>query len=592
MNRRLTVLFLAALAGPALHAPARAADPDPKLAGQAREVLQKYCGKCHGPAGTNEGGINYILDVKKLQEKKKIVAGDPARSKLLKKVVAGEMPPEDEKFRPGKEEISLLERWIQAGAPADDAAAARSARVLKGEKDTLLAIRDHLNRLPRQDRPFQRYFTLTHLHSNPNVKEADLRLYRAALAKLVNHLSWKSDLVVPAPLDPEGTVFAVDLRQLDWDRLDLWRQIVRVYPYGLKHDRDPDEALQELAREVYDKAGTDLPYVRADWFVATASRPPLYHTLLYDTLLELPSSMKATDLEKKLNVDVAQNFLRDQLTRAGFTSSGVSSQNRLVERHAAATGAYWKSYDFKTNEGTGNLFRFPLGPAFKGNPFPKLAFEQAGGEIIFNLPNGLQGYLLVNDKDERIDEGPIEVVSDSLKTAGKATVVNGLSCMACHNVGMKSEFRDTVRDGCSAVGEPRDKVRRLYPRKEEMDRLLKKDEDRFLRAVEEATGPFLKVGGDKDKNIRDFAEPVGVIARLYLLKEVGPEEAAYELGLASPGRLQGAIQANDLLRQLGLGPLAQGATIKRETWESLQGFNSPFQEAASALDLGTPKRVK
>src|SRR5262249_34551056 len=157
---------------------------------------------CHGPAGTNEGGINYILDVKKLQEKKKIVAGDPARSKLLKKVVAGEMPPEDEKFRPGKEEISLLERWIQAGAPAAATTAARSARVPKGEKHPLPPTRDHPNRLPRQDRPFQRYFTLTHLHSNPTVKEADLRLYRAALAKLVNHLSWKSDVVVPAPLDP------------------------------------------------------------------------------------------------------------------------------------------------------------------------------------------------------------------------------------------------------------------------------------------------------------------------------------------------------------------------------------------------------
>ena len=578
MNRRYAVVVLAVLVGPAAHPSVRAADPDPRLAAQAREVLQKYCGKCHGPAGTNEGGMNYILDVNKLKERKKIVAG--------------EMPPEDEKFHPGKEEVALLERWIEAGAPADEGATAKVARVPKGEKDVLLAIRDHLNRLPRQDRPFQRYFTLTNLHSNPNVKEADLRLYRAALAKLVNHLSLKPDVVVPAPLDPEGTVFAVDLRQLDWDRHDAWRQVLRVYPYGLKHDRDPDDAVQELAREVYDKAGNDLPYVRADWFIANASRPPLYHTLLYDTLLGLPSTMKTQDLERKLNVDFAQNFLRDQLARAGFTSSGVSSQNRLVERHTAAFGAYWKSYDFKSQDGTGNLFRFPLGPAFRGNPFPDLAFEQAGGELIFNLPNGLHGYLLVNGKDERIDEGPIEVVSDSLRTAGKATVVNGLSCMACHNLGVKSEFKDTVRDGSSVVGEPRDKVRRLYPRKEEMDRLLKKDEDRFLRAVEEATGAFLKVGGDKEKNIRDFPEPVGASARLYLLKEVGPEEAAYELGLSSPAKLQGAIQANDLLRQLGLGPLAQGATIKREVWESLQGFNSPFQEAASALDLGTPKRVK
>ena len=64
------------------------------------------------------------------------------------------------------------------------------------------------------------------------------------------------------------------------------------------------------------------------------------------------------------------------------------------------------------SEGTGNLFRFPLGPAFADNPFPNQAFEHAGGEIIFNLPNGLQGYLLVDAKGDRIDAGPIDIVGD------------------------------------------------------------------------------------------------------------------------------------------------------------------------------------
>ena len=124
-------------------------------------------------------------------------------------------------------------------------------------------------------------------------------------------------------------------------------------------------------------------------------------------------------------MDVAADFLGDQLARAGFAGSGVSSQNRLVERHPALYGAYWKSYDFSKNDGTANLFRFPLGPVFAGNPFPDQAFEHAGGEIIFNLPNGLQGYLLVDAKGKRIDAGPIEVVSDALKTSGTAAIVTG-----------------------------------------------------------------------------------------------------------------------------------------------------------------------
>jgi len=34
-------------------------------------------------------------------------------------------------------------------------------------------------------------------------------------------------------------VFAVDLRKLDWDRHQLWHQILALYPYGLKNDRYP-----------------------------------------------------------------------------------------------------------------------------------------------------------------------------------------------------------------------------------------------------------------------------------------------------------------------------------------------------------------
>jgi hypothetical protein len=74
------------------------------------------------------------------------------------------------------------------------------------------------------------------------------------------------------------------------------------------------------------------------------------------------------------------------------------------------------------------------------------------GGIIFNLPNGLQGYLLVNGKDERIDASRIEVVSDGLKTSGTAAIVNGLLCIACHGKEMKSDFKDMARNGSCRPG--------------------------------------------------------------------------------------------------------------------------------------------
>ena len=77
-------------------------------------------------------------------------------------------------------------------------------------------------------------------------------------------------------------------------------------------------------------------------------------------------------------------------------------------------------------------FRFRSGSGGRrraADGFLLQAFEHAGGEIIFQLPNKLQGYLLVNSKDERIAAGPIEIVSDALQTSGTATI-DGLA-LAC-----------------------------------------------------------------------------------------------------------------------------------------------------------------
>jgi len=391
-------------------------------------------------------------------------------------------------------------------------------------------------------------------------------------------------------VDKDGALLAIDLRDLDWDINGLWQQVLKTYPYGLKHDRHPDQAgLRQLALAVYRQTGTDLPLLRADWFLANASQPPLY-----EALLRLPAT--AGDLEKLLKVDVRANFRRDKLARAGFARSNVSGQNRLIERHEAAYGAYWLSYDFKTEEGRGQLTRFPLGPLNlfpEGkHPFPDQAFEQAGGELIFHLPNGLQGYLLVDKAGKTIADAPADVVRDKDETAGRNTIiVNGLSCMACHNRGMKRDFAETVRDGAGVGGDALDKVRRLYPPPDRLKRLLDADEELFLRGLDRAIGPFVKVGEDANKPAGDFPEPIGLLVKSYLRQQLTLEDGARELGVA-PAVLQGAIQGNDDLKELGLKPWAANGTVSRRTWESIKELDSPFQRAASILKRGDPLHEK
>ena len=47
-------------------------DPPGGLAGKAKAVLQMHCYRCHGQEGTNEGGFNYVLDLKQLVARNKV----------------------------------------------------------------------------------------------------------------------------------------------------------------------------------------------------------------------------------------------------------------------------------------------------------------------------------------------------------------------------------------------------------------------------------------------------------------------------------------------------------------------------------------
>src|SRR5207244_1172357 len=82
-------------------------------------IFKANCYRCHGQEGTVEGGMNYILELKTLVSRKKIEPGDPAKSKLFKRLTSRDnpMPPDDEKIRPSESDITTVKKWIEAGAP-------------------------------------------------------------------------------------------------------------------------------------------------------------------------------------------------------------------------------------------------------------------------------------------------------------------------------------------------------------------------------------------------------------------------------------------------------------------------------------------
>ena len=514
------------------------------LAQQAFTIFEQHCLDCHGEFGSYTDAL--LIKHANLIEDRAVIPGQPDASKLYLRLLGdtdtgSQMPLGQEPLN--AETIATIRQWIEAGAPDWEAIPKPERRFITTEA-MLKAIHTHVTSLTAFDRSFARYFTLTHLY-NAGASDDNLRAYRNALSKLVNSLSWGSEVIKPKPIDREETIFYIDLRHYEWDiKSDKWYKIEQAYPYGVQLKSSTYTTLCQ-------ETNCELPFIRADWFIATASLPPLYHEIL-----DLPKTDR--ELETRLEVDVAENIKNApgvRVWRAGFNESGVSVNNRIVERHKSRYGAYWKSYDFAGNVGTQNIFTHPLN------------FTHDGGEIIFNLPNGLQAYYLSTDKGERLDEAPINIVSDA--GARDPVVRNGLSCMGCHTEGMKA-FEDQVRSVIEqSQNPPYDKAQalRLYVEKSEMNSLVREDIARYRRAIAAAGGVF---GGSEpiQQLVKQFEGPLDVA------------HAAAEVGLETDDFLQ-KVRENSTLQNAGLLVLGvDKGTVKRDAWES------EFSTVVSALPFG------
>ncbi|RKU19258.1 hypothetical protein C6500_11200 [Candidatus Poribacteria bacterium] len=533
----------------------KSTDAQENLAQQAYAIFQQNCLNCHGEHGAFTEEI--IIDHTALIETGAVVPGRPIASELYKRLLTNDPAKRMPLGQPQLPAAAILTigNWIQAGAP-DWQMPERDTDFIT-PTEMLETIEKHLNSLAPFDRAFTRYFTMTHLYNAGESAEA-LHAYQRALSKLVNSLSWGREVIKPQPIDAEETIFYIDLRDYEWEiGTNRWTLIEQVYPYRIEFDVPIQTSLREKLIGLREDMNCEVPFVHVDWFIATASLPPLYHDIL-----DLPQTVQA--LETRLEVNVVENIRNAagrRVWRAGFNDSGVSNHNRVVERHVSRYGAYWKSYDFAGSVGTQNIFTHPL------------SFTYDGGEIIFNLPNGLQAYYLVDAGGNRLDAAPIKIVRNP--AASDPTVRNGLSCIGCHTEGMKV-FEDEVRGVVEQNANPpfnKDRALRLYVEKAEMDAFLEKDTARYRRALEKTGDVF---GG---------IEPVQRFHEAFQ-RPLDAAHAAASAGLETADLLQ-KVRENASLKNLGLGVLT-GASggVKRDTW------TSNFSEIVATLSAPDSTIVK
>jgi hypothetical protein len=502
------------------------------LAREAYAILNTHCYPCHGKNGAAEGGLNYILDLNRLKERKLVRPGLAEKSRLFRRINNGEMPPEEAEIRPSAAETAIIRKWIDAGAPA--LAESNPPVAILTPKAELEIIYKDLQNLPERDRRFARYFSIANL-SNAGQAGDELQTYRVALGKLVNSLSWNRAIILPRPVDPSKLVFYVDIRDYSWnDR--IWGRLLAEYPFGILWE-------ESRISECIELTGGQLTLLRADWFVAHACRTPLYHDIL-----QIPDNEKK--LADLLRVDVAENIRQERIARAGFNGSGVSRNNRLLERHESSYGAYWRSYDFVSNSERQNLFAFPLGP---DSTVKQRGFVSNGGEVIFALPNGLQGFMLLNDKGERLDKAPAQIVSDPRRP--DRAVENGVSCMSCHARGLipkKDQVRPHVEKNLASFDkEEIDTIKAVYPTDDRLIQLFDQDNERYRRAMQQI-GPFTST------------EPIANLVGNFE-KELDLKTASWEVGLTPEECSELLARSPGLLRVLGPLRIA-GGTVQRQVF--------------------------
>jgi len=501
---------------------------------QAENILAANCGGCHGPALTEEdasAGMNYIQDMDRLAEEGKLIPGDSRGSRIIQRMREGSMPPQNAN-RPlvSAAEIDTVAAFI------DNERFWPDAEIGGGicpdqlfDFDTLYrAVADDLRTLDADDAITARYVSLTNRFTAGVCSDTSLDRDRQALFKMVNALSINPTVRKPTPINPDETIYRIDLADYDWDRaidvidnagnvivsgLDVWDSIAALNPYAVPFEGD------DVADAVAD-SGTQFPVMLADSMLDTAMIGNLYYAIIGVNVANTLDNFIAVDLQ----IDVAQNLLDEEQVRAGTTKSRISRQDRVVTRDdiQIRQGALWTSFDFADDQNE-SIF---------DDPFD---FAEGGSEVIFTLPNGMFGYIIADENSVIVEDS--DILLDTKQNNFRA--VTSISCAGCHAQGLipvVDEVREIAIANARVSGLNNDEVEQLravYPEAADFARIVDDDTTRFyksalsiagveLQGVEPTSDVFFRF--DQDMRLEDAAGDLGLT----------PEDLANDINLLNP----------------------------------------------------------
>jgi mono/diheme cytochrome c family protein len=525
-----------------------AAPQDPAQA-KIYALFDRLCARCH-QAGKLESlrparGFANVLDLA-------AVAADPARVRPgnpdgspLYTVLQSRLAPHN--FADAElsgDDLDAVREWLRTTPPS----ARRCVdRTTVDSAAVTAAVGKALADAGSEQAKSLRFLSLAPLYNSCAAGDAELKAYGEAVGTMVNSLSWGLEPYQVQVIDPAGVLFKIDLTRIGWTPA-RWEQLVAAYPYA---------ASAPQSAELTAATDTAVPIIRADWFVATAGRAPLYYELL-----GLPE--RAATLQTSLRIDLTAATAQSRVRRIGIRTSRIARGQRLIQRTPFANGAYWNTYEYAQTPGRPDLFEAPGGPGSRGAPKPDASLS------MFSLPSGFNAFFIANGDGNRLADLPVSVLRDDGHAGGRVTV--GAGCLACHRGGplpAEDELRARVQGDTSVPRDIRDRVVALHASNEEAQRLMDDDRARVAKAVAAAgLTPGLMLEG---------RDPASALSAAYEAP-LSLTDVALEFAI-SPDRLKAPPPAApaplaDFLQRLAHGPVPR-RLVEARAFDLHQAFVAP-----------------
>jgi hypothetical protein len=453
---------------------------EPETVAAVASLFRQSCTDCHGK-GNAYGGLPDIFDVDELK-RRGLITPSAEKSQLFLLVESGQEPPPDvfnprtgQPNRPAAfDKVDALRRWIDGGAPA---LRGNRSRIELDSYQQLLRV--DLASISRAEQGSSVYIDFHAVYNNPNVSDAELAAYANATLKLLNGLDPLSTRV---QTNGSGTAVVVDDRGLplavrfafpryNLSRGDIDRIVASTNRQDISNPFDCDVPAIPVGDFLQIASGDDFFNPINENFESTYSNVVLRRLFQEngiidpndnDTLVFNPISKSefiangftnfsnftlADVLEARGasldDVDLLFNEGADteRFTRACLLNSSVSAANRCLDRFSLdqpSGGSAWVTWD-ALSIGSPNdnqdffraFFNGPANPPQAPIVRTENAFVADGGEVIFQLPNLMQGYAVYNGNLNLVTNPPTFAVLNPTDSEG-GNFISVRACSSCH----------------------------------------------------------------------------------------------------------------------------------------------------------------